>query len=92
MKATVGFFEETSGSQSMMRLLSFLSFFVAVYIALYTLHTKEPGVEIDSTTMVYFGFFMIGAFVPKSIQKFAESNDVVSSMKKTETESKTVTS
>lgn len=72
MKTKIGFFEEKEGQQSMMRLLSFLSFLVAVYIAIYSIMTKQPGVIIDPTTMTYFGFFMVGAFVPKSVQKFAE--------------------
>jgi hypothetical protein len=68
----IGFFEEKAGEQSMMRLLSFLSFFVAVFIAIYSITTKQPGVAIDVQTMTFFGFFMVGAFVPKAVQKFAE--------------------
>lgn len=87
MKNKVGFFEETAGSQSMMRLLSFLSFFVAVFISIYSIMTKQV---IDMQTMTFFGFFMVAAFVPKAVQKFAESSDVVRSSKTTETETKTV--
>jgi len=68
----IGFFEEKENERSMMRLLSFLSFFVAVYIAIYAIMTKQPGVTIDVQTMTFFGFFMVAAFVPKAVQKFAE--------------------
>jgi len=64
-----GFFEEAPGVQSMIRLLSFLSFFVATYIAIYTIMV---GADPDPQNMTFFGFFMVGAFVPKFIQKFAE--------------------
>lgn len=84
MKSKVGFFEETAGNQSMMRLLSFLSFFVAVFIAVYSILTKQYDVQV----MTYFGFFMVAAFVPKAVQKFVENSDVTRSSKTTETETK----
>lgn len=62
-----GYFEEGEGSQSAMRIMCFLSLLAAIGFGLLTIlqEQADPGVYI--TTM-----FVLGAFAPKAVQKFAE--------------------
>lgn len=60
------FFQEDNGNQSSMRLMSFLSLLASMTFAVLTFYTKyTDGIIIT------FGF-LLGAFAPKAIQKFAE--------------------
>ncbi len=64
-----GVFRDDTGNASSMRVMSFMSLFAAFGTAAVLL-VKNPT---DATTGLYlFSGFMIGAFVPKAIQKFAE--------------------
>lgn len=93
MKAKIGFFQESEGQDSMMRLLSFCSFLVCAFIAVYSVVTRKEGGTADPQIVVFFFGFLIGAFVPKAVQKFAENTDVTkSSMTKSTIETKSETS
>ena len=60
------FFQEDNGSQSSMRLMCFLSLLASMAFAALTIYTKyTDGIIIT------FGF-LLGAFAPKAVQKFAE--------------------
>lgn len=62
--------QDDNGNQSYMRVMSFLSFIMSVVIAL-LMFFRPP---IDPFTGLYiFSGFLIGGFVPKAIQKFAEN-------------------
>ena len=68
----VGFFQEDNGSYSSMRLMSFLSLLAAMMFGLLTLLLSSQG-KSDGGNGIYITFgFLIGAFAPKAIQKFAE--------------------
>ena len=61
------FFEEGDGRLSSMRLMSFLSLLYSFFFATYAVfHDKA----IDFETLV---LFVVAAFCPKVIQKFAET-------------------
>ena len=65
---TVGFFQENNGNYSSMRLMSFVSLMAAIGFGIITILRGEP-----EGTYITFGF-LIGAFAPKAVQKFAEQN------------------
>lgn len=66
MKERVGFFEEKKGVYSSMRLMSFISLLAAMGLAGLTIYTNnQDGIVLS------FGF-LLGAFAPKAVQKFAE--------------------
>ena len=60
------FFQEDNGNQSSMRLMSFLSLLASMVFGGLTIYTQyADGIIIT------FGF-LVGAFAPKAVQKFAE--------------------
>ena len=60
---------ESNGTASSMRVMSFVSLIMAVIIGLYLVYNNPA----DPSTGVYvFTSFLVGAFCPKMIQKFAE--------------------
>jgi len=62
---------DDNGSPSTMRVMSWCSF-VACIVAAGLIFFKPPT---DPFTGLYiFTAFLIGAFIPKSLQKFAETN------------------
>ena len=71
----VGFFEEEEGVKSNIRLMSFLSllqaFFMSDLLALRYLGDAPPP-TIDYYYISIIALFVIGAFAPKVVQKFAE--------------------
>ena len=69
MKHTVGFFDEKQGERSMMRLMNFLSLIIAAGIACFAIGTKQ----LDANVIAMVTMFLVGAFVPKAIQKYAEN-------------------
>jgi c-di-AMP phosphodiesterase-like protein len=89
MKATVGFFDESQGVRSSMRLMCFISLAIAAAIAFFAIGTKQLDVNVIAVIVL----FVVAAFAPKAIQKYAES-DVVSKLSTTTktVESKTETS
>lgn len=71
MEGQTGYFQEDNGNKSSMRVMSFLSFLMACAsgFLLLTRPTADPA-----TGLYVFTGFLLGAFVPKAIQKFAEVN------------------
>jgi len=66
MNDKTGFFEEKNGVKSSMRLMSFISLIAAMGLAGLTIYTNnQDGIILT------FGF-LLGAFAPKAVQKFAE--------------------
>lgn len=66
MSEKTGFLEELPGKSSQMRLQSFLAFLASIPFAYLELKAGVPFPYF--TTM-----FLTAAFVPKALQKFAES-------------------
>lgn len=67
-----GFFQEDNGTYSSMRLMCFLSLFAAITFGLLTILLNANG-KSDGGNGIYITFgFLIGAFAPKAVQKFAE--------------------
>ncbi len=65
-----GFLEEDNGNRSTMRLMSVLALFAAVAFGVMTI-TRSDVNKDDTGIYVTFGF-LISAFAPKALQKFAE--------------------
>jgi hypothetical protein len=60
------FFQEDNGNLSSMRLMCFISLVASILFGILTIYTKnQDGI------IVTFGF-LLGAFAPKAVQKFAE--------------------
>lgn len=60
------FFKEDNGNLSSMRLMCFISLLASMLFGVLTIYTKNTDGII-----ITFGF-LIGAFAPKAVQKFAE--------------------
>jgi len=70
MDEKAGIFEDDHGNHSYMRVMSFLSFLMSCIVA-GLMFFRPPA---DSFTGLYiFSGFLVGGFVPKMIQKFAEN-------------------
>jgi len=65
-----GFLEESSGSKSAMRAMSFIALFAAIIFGFMVVNQTEPD---QFGTYITFGF-LLAAFAPKALQKFAEVN------------------
>jgi hypothetical protein len=63
-----GFFEEAPGVKSLMRMQSFIALFIGASIAMFAIWTKQLDVNVISIVTL----FIVAAFVPKAIQKYAE--------------------
>lgn len=64
-----GFLTEDNGNKSTTRITSFISLIVAIAIGAYMMYAPPT----DPSTGIYiFTCFLLGAFCPKVIQKFAE--------------------
>lgn len=64
----VGFLQEDNGHYSTMRLMSFVALITAIMFGGYTIanpQVKEAGINLTFS-------FLVAAFAPKAIQKFAE--------------------
>lgn len=68
-KQRAGFFQEDNGHKSSMRLMCFTSLLASIMFGIITILYGGPGTE---GLFITFGF-LLGAFAPKAIQKFAES-------------------
>lgn len=66
-----GFFEEHNGSKSSMRLMSFVSLLAAITFGVLTITDSAGENGQSSGVTITFGF-LISAFAPKAVQKFAE--------------------
>jgi len=67
-----GFFEEDNGARSEMRLMCFVSLLAAIGFGLLTILLSAAG-KSDGGNGLFITFgFLVGAFAPKAVQKFAE--------------------
>ena len=65
---TIGFLEEGYKQKSAMRLMCFISLMASLcfaFISIFKSDTKEVSLQLSYT-------FLVAAFAPKAIQKFAE--------------------
>ena len=70
-KTPAGFFSEDNGNKSSMRLMSFVALIAAIVFGALTILTNSD--EANNTDGIYITFgFLIAAFAPKAVQKFAE--------------------
>lgn len=63
-----GFLQEDNGNNSSMRLMSFVALIASIVFGLITILHKDAGVN---GLYITFGF-LLAAFAPKALQKFAE--------------------
>jgi hypothetical protein len=63
-----GYFEEAPGVKSAMRLQSFIALWIGAAIACFAIGTKQ----LDVNVIAIVTLFIVAAFVPKAIQKYAE--------------------
>lgn len=68
-KVPVGFLEESTGSYSVMRLMSLLSLFASFGCTTIMIVKTTPPPNMTILTVL----FLVGAFIPKVAQKFAEA-------------------
>ena len=66
-----GFSEDGQGKKSSMRLMSFVALMASIVFAAMTILFERDGVLPTSGLYITFGF-LIAAFAPKAVQKFAE--------------------
>lgn len=66
-----GFFEEQPDVKSSMRLNSFVALCAAIALAGFSISTKQ----VDANTIALISVFVVGAFAPKAVQKFAEQKN-----------------
>ena len=64
----IGFFEEDQGVRSHMRLQSFIALMAGVGISIFAVVTKQ----LDVNLIALVTMFVVAAFAPKAVQKFAE--------------------
>jgi hypothetical protein len=67
-----GYFEESPGVKSSMRLQSFISLWIGAGIAFFSIGTRQ----LDVNVMALITLFIVAAFVPKAIQKYAETKSL----------------
>jgi len=72
MENKIGFFEEQPGQKSSTRLQMFITMFFAFLVIGYQTYANESHTP-DFLTMVVL---LSAAFAPKTIQKFAEINEL----------------
>lgn len=65
MRRFYRFFKESDGKDSLIRLQSFLTLLFAFAVIIYQLITQNVFIKLDF-------LLILAAFVPKSLQKFAE--------------------
>lgn len=68
----VGYFEESPGNKSSMRMNSFIALIAAILLSFFALATKQLDVNVLGLITV----FLVGAFAPKAVQKFAERSQI----------------
>lgn len=68
-----GFFEEDHGGRSSMRLMCFVALLASIVFGLLTILLNANG-KPDGGTGIYITLaFLVAAFAPKAVQKFAEA-------------------
>lgn len=68
MNKKTGFFEESPGVSSQMRLMSFISLLAGIGLAFFAIASNQ--IDLNTVSLVFI--FIAGAFAPKALQKFAE--------------------
>ena len=79
-----GFFQDDSGNRSSMRIMCFLSLVAAIIfgsLAITQNRGRESPARDDTAILLTFSF-LLGAFAPKYLQKFVET-DLVKDLSKT---------
>jgi len=76
------FFEDSGGRLSSMRLFSFISLLNALIISWLGFYSKHTPADIITQEIPW----LVGAFVPKAIQKFAETKEMIGTTKKEKTD------
>ena len=71
-RAHPGYFQEDNGSFSAMRLMCFIALAGAVAVATAGVALAWAGKPIPDATGFFTGF-LVAAFAPKAVQKFAET-------------------
>ncbi len=78
-KKKSGFLEEDSGARSSMRLMSMISLGASIMFGMMTLYASLNDTSKDaqkagcnSNGIILTAMFLVGAFAPKAVQKFAE--------------------
>ncbi len=78
-KKKAGFLEEDSGARSSMRLMSMISLGASIMFGVMTLNASlydtnktAQKAEGNSNGIILTAMFLVGAFAPKAVQKFAE--------------------
>ena len=66
--AKTGFFEESPGNKSAIRLQSFIALWIGAGISIFAIGTKQ----LDVNVIAIVTLFIVAAFVPKAVQKYAE--------------------
>ncbi len=74
-KKKPGFLEENNGTRSSMRLMSIISLGASIMFGVLTLGAESDTAKAGGNTdgLILTGMFLIGAFAPKAVQKFAEN-------------------
>ena len=65
-----GIFEEDNGNKSSMRVMCFISLIAAIFFGILALLFADAAVV--SSGVFITTAFLVGAFAPKALQKFAE--------------------
>ena len=63
----IKFFEENNGTQSSMRLMCFISLLMSIIVTITCLF-----ISFDIYKCYVIALFVVSAFAPKAVQKFAE--------------------
>jgi hypothetical protein len=69
----VGFFHEDNGNKSSMRLMCFVSLIAAIVFASVTMINSGKANNNSSDGLTITFGFLLSAFAPKTLQKFAET-------------------
>ena len=69
-RATHGYLTDDQGDPSSMRLMSMISLIAAIVFGLITVLQRDVNHE---NGLYITGLFVLGAFAPKALQKFAEA-------------------
>jgi hypothetical protein len=67
----VGYFQEDNGNYSSMRLMSMVALIAAILFGLLTVLGVGGSTNAGNGIYITFGF-LVSAFAPKAVQKFAE--------------------
>ncbi len=66
------FFEDDRGNNSSIRLMSFVALLASIIFGLLTILFEREGITPAGGIYITFGF-LLAAFAPKTVQKFAEN-------------------